>query len=191
MPRALSLEFRNSRTDENIIHDVFGYRTRENTTERKYKNKVAQVSLIYGRNGAGKSTFARDIVDHLTSGTCTVRTIDNQTLEILESNSGKRVEPSLFNEDLLSKVSFESAGGADGDLKTIVLFEEQKENRSKIKTTEADIKEQEKTLEESKERVRELETKLIHQSRDALKKQLSGKTPGKHIKSKREIARFK
>lgn len=179
MPRALSLEFRNSRTDENIIHDVFGYRTRENTTERKYKNKVAQVSLIYGRNGAGKSTFARDIVDHLTSGTCTVRTIDNQTLEILESNSGKRVEPSLFNEDLLSKVSFESAGGADGDLKTIVLFEEQKENRTKIKTTEADIKEQQKTLEESKERVRELETKLIHQSRDALKKQLSGKNSWK------------
>ena len=67
MRRVVYAEVPNSKTRVSNEHDLFSYLDDESQV------KSAQVCLIYGRNGAGKSTFARDLHSSLEKGACNLR----------------------------------------------------------------------------------------------------------------------
>lgn len=125
MSRSTHIQFFNPRCGENINYDLFAY---ENT---KGELKAAQLSLIYGRNGSGKSTFAKHLFDSLANGDCQVKTLSGNTSDALYDSEAIRVEPKLFNADFISKIGYREEEDS-GRLKTIVYFGDQNSNLEEI-----------------------------------------------------------
>lgn len=169
-----TLKFKGARNPGPVDHNLFFSLTPKKQQKSAKDKKVSQVCLIYGRNGAGKSSFARDLATSLTTGACTATTLSGDEVQIGDLNSGK-VKPVLFNEDFVNTIGFREEGGADGHLKTIVLFGEQKDNQEKIDRLKAEIGEQRRLQTEKDNRLTELQrekTGDLAKASDELKKAL-------------------
>lgn len=168
------LKFKGVRNPEAVDHDLFFSFTPKKQQKSAKNKKASQVCLIYGRNGAGKSSFARDLATSLTAGACTATTLSGDEMQTGDLNSGK-VEPVLFNEDFVNTIGFREEDGVDGHLKTIVLFGEQKDNQEKIDDLAAEIEEQRSLRSDKTERLNTLQrqkTGDLDKALDELKKTL-------------------
>lgn len=169
-----SLRFKGARNPEAVNHDLFFLSTPKSRKKSVESEKASQACLIYGRNGAGKSSFARDLKASLEAGACTATTLSGVELQSDELNSGK-VEPVLFNEDFVGTIGFREDEGVDGRLKTIVLFGKQKDNQEKIDELRLKSKEQNALRVEKSERLTALQqekTGDLAKASDELKKTL-------------------
>lgn len=166
MPRATHIKFKNSKNGLNINHDVFSQGSR-----------ATQISLIYGRNGAGKSTFAKDLFSALQSGNCEVQRDDFKMTSGIELADGSIVQPSLFNEDLINEVGYREEEAATGNMRTIVLLGEQRVNREDIEDLEQEAIGIDESLQDKKERLLVLGGKddgEISEQTETVKKLLKG-----------------
>ncbi|MGX0630870.1 wobble nucleotide-excising tRNase [Corynebacterium afermentans] len=182
MRRVIDAEVPNSKTGVAEEHDLFSYSDDESQV------KGAQVCLIYGRNGAGKSTFARDLYSSLESGECNLRMSEGRSATVLADAGGRTVSPSLFNEDFVNAIGFRQEEGEDGRLKSIVLFGEQVENRAEIDDLESRREDLERELTDLSNRCHEIGSRhegLIKRKNQQLRDQL--KSEGSWVESMKQI----
>lgn len=166
MPLVTHLQFKNSRTGDEQDHDVFNCGTGGEL-------RAAQVALIYGRNGAGKSTFAKDLSRAVNDRECTVRLADGEVAQGLVSDRGQAVMASLFNENFVNDIGYRQQKTRTGDLSTIVLFGEQKANREQLDS----LREEENSLLERLEDLRGSTARLTSKGEGSIQKQTD------HLKS--------
>lgn len=126
MTRPIKFTFTNSVTSVEEPHDLFSYVSKKGT------DQAAQIALIFGRNGSGKTTFGHDLFESLESKTCSIETFDGNTRQGLSDGNGKAAHLSLFNEDQLEKVRFTEEEDGEGFVKAIFLIDEQKVDYGKI-----------------------------------------------------------
>lgn len=182
MRRLISAEVPNSKTGLSSEHDLFSYSNDDS------QSNVAQVCLIYGRNGAGKTTFAKDLCTSLDNGECYIRLSDGERSKTLTDAGGRMVSPSLFNEDFVNAIGFRQEENAEGRLKSIVLFGEQVENRKEIEDLDSRRGSIEKEISRLNKRRLEIGSKdagLIKRTTQQLKKQL--KSPGSWVHDMKRV----
>ena len=107
---------------------------------------------------------------------------------ILTDAGGRKVSSSLFNEDFVSAIGFRQEEGADGRLKSIVLFGDQVKNREEIDDLESRVADIERELADLDKRRLEIGSKndgLIKQTTQQLRKRL--KSEGSWVDNMRHL----
>ena len=132
------------------------------------ENGNARISLVYGKNGSGKSTIA-NALQHANntneSTDLTATLIDKFGSDITSQLSDKI---SVFNEDFIDKnIKIESQG-----LSTIVLFGEQVELQKEIEDTKNSIAETEKDIEQKTDALSKITAKNNSDNPDNIEKEL-------------------
>lgn len=166
MHRLTKVQFTGSTTGESKSHDLF---VSGGTDERV---TAAQISLVYGRNGAGKSTFARDLHSVLTEKSGKLSFADGSESDSLGTLAGEPLKPSLFNDSFIESIGYREDNDDGGRLQTIVLFGEQKDNRERVEELEINIQSCINDLEEMGKRLDGLgdeSSGKIHEQRNTIK----------------------
>lgn len=131
-------------------------------------NGNARISLVYGKNGSGKSTIANALQQANNTNESTDLTailIDNSGSDITSQLSDKI---SVFNEDFIDKnIKIESVG-----LNTIVLFGEQVGLQKEIDNTKSSIAENVKHIEQETDALSRITDKNNSDNPDNIEKGL-------------------
>ncbi|WP_115686095.1 AAA family ATPase [Corynebacterium senegalense] len=165
MNTVAQVEIYSSRSGNRQWFDLFGPAEESN---------AARACLVYGRNGAGKSSLAKDLAKSLKSGEALITFKDGTTSRQVTARDGEVVRPSLFNEDIIREAVFEQQGNGQGGLQTIVMFGEQIDRRTKLDEIEDEIQDRATSIEVKQRRLHELENPdgLIAKKMTELKKKL-------------------
>lgn len=115
----------------------------ENITNLNFfNNKNQKISLIFGRNGSGKSTISNGLYKYATNDTTTetqCRLVDfNNNIIVTTStdnNNGSKNRIFIFNEHYINK----NIGIKDDGLDTIVLFGQQNDVETQIEEQKAKL----------------------------------------------------
>lgn len=164
MSQVTHFMLQNSRNGDEVEYDLFGYLAQSQKEPPPKANalaqlKAARVCLIYGRNGAGKTTFARDLSEAIQSRKCTSKSENGEWVKGLCDAGGQPVLPSLFNEDFANSIGYKEEETSSGHLSTIVLLGEQQENQNQIDTLLAEESELRQTLQETRTSLELLESR--------------------------------
>lgn len=156
----VSVGFKGSRSGEFFEHKLF-----ENG------DKYSQVSLVFGRNGAGKSTFAKDLKKNLEENSAKLTTYPAR------SAGHEEITPFLFNESVFDRMVFKHGEGENGYLETIVLFDKEVQDQEEIEAHESTLESLVAQIKSNELRIFEIgdaQPGEISETKNSLRKALKG-----------------